>query len=129
MLPHSLLFLMDSAKRALDSHKTAIDDWKHVSHVYEGTWSFKMLSWSRRNSCLTKPVKWLFFEHLLNAYDTLVNYYDCHEETLMLLKHANIPKEIEREIEHSVEDNRRAAIKLIRKDISSVFPDLVHSIN
>jgi hypothetical protein len=129
MMPQSLIFLIDAAKRSFDSPRTTIDDWHHISHVYEGTWSFKMISWSRRNSCLTKPIKWLFFERLLVAYDTLVNFYDCHEETLMLLKHATIPKEIELELSNSVEDARRAAIRLIRKDISSVFPDLVHSIN
>jgi hypothetical protein len=88
-----------------------------------------MLSWSRRNSCFAKPIKWLFFERLLIAYDTLVNYYDCHEETLMLLKHAKLPKDIETELEQSVEASRKAALRIIRKDISAVFPDLVHSIN
>jgi len=129
MLPQSLIFLIDSARKSLDSKKASIDDWQHVSRVYEGTWSLKMLSWSRRNYCFAKPIKWLFFERLLVAYDTLVNYYDCHEETLMLLKHANLAKDIETELGQQVEASRKAALRIIRKDMSAVFPDLVHSIN
>ena len=58
MLPSSYIVLLDATKKALeDLHSSDISDWSHVKHVYEGTWSLKVLSWSRRNSCFARPLK------------------------------------------------------------------------
>ena len=78
---------MNAAKRDLDDHKTTINDWTYVKHVHEYAWSLKVLSWSKKRTFLARPIKWLTFTHLITVYDTLVNYYDCHEEALMMLKH------------------------------------------
>ena len=130
MLPASLLILLDASKKALeDLTADDISGWSHVKHVVENTWSLKVLSWSRRNSCFARPLKWFSFGRVITAYDTLVNYYDCHEETLMMIKHLDIPKGVQDDFHHAIETSRKAAIKIIRKDISAIFPDLVHSIN
>ena len=87
MLPASLVILLDGAKRDLDGGKERICDWDHVKHVHEDAWSLKMLQWSKRYTCFARPVKWFTFTHLITVYDTLVNYYDCHEEAMISLKH------------------------------------------
>jgi hypothetical protein len=46
-----------------------------------------------------------------------------------MIKHDDIPQKIQDEFNAAIETSRKAAIKIIRKDISAVFPDLVHSIN
>ena len=61
MLPDSLAILIDAAKRTLDNDSDQIDDWHYLKHGFEGTWSIRILSWSRRNLCFIRPVKWLFF--------------------------------------------------------------------
>lgn len=129
MLPSSFLILIDATKRDLDGDSTTIKDWEYVKHVHEGAWSLKVLSWSKRYTCFSRQVKWLTFSHLISVYDTLVNYYECHEEALFLLKHQDIPMEITRQFEHDIEESRLAAIRVIRKDIAGVFPDIMHSIN
>ena len=74
LMPSSLLILIDAAKRDLDDNNTTIKDWEYVKHVHEGAWSLKVLSWSKRYTCLSRQVKWLTFSHLMTVYDTLVNY-------------------------------------------------------